>query len=233
MSLGLTAALAAIPLLLVVGFVLGSYNKERTQRILLPFKMGTSFLLVLVALYLWLGPTAGSPRQGPAALIFLGMTFGFLGDLIMAKLIPVPDRLIFGILSFSVGHVLYSLAFVQLAQALGLPSPLSEWLVIAAFVTLAVALWRLLVHSPRMPALLNGAALGYAALISVMAALAEGLALQEGRFWSAAIGAVLFLLSDIILGNREFRDNSWFLVHDVIWTLYIAGQALIVLTTAY
>ena len=230
----LTLALAAIPVILAVGFVRGAYDKERTSRIPRPYKMATSLLLVGVALFLWLSTAnAGAPRQPAATLIFFGMAAGFVGDLIMAQLVPTPNRLIFGILAFSGGHVLYSVAFVRLALALGLPSPLSEWLVIAAFLALAVVLWRLLVYTPRMPATLNGAALGYAALISLMAALAEGLALQDGRFWGAAIGAVLFLLSDILLGNREFRDRPWFLVHDVVWALYIAGQALIVLTTAY
>jgi uncharacterized membrane protein YhhN len=64
-----------------------------------------------------------------------------------------------------------------------------------------------------------------------MAGTATALALSDPRFTLTAIGGVLFFISDIILGNRELRDNGWFLVHDVVWVLYIAGQALIVLTT--
>jgi hypothetical protein len=36
------------------------------------------------------------------------------------------------------------------------------------------------------------------------------------------------LLSDVILLNHMARRNNWFLVSDVVWVLYISGQALIV-----
>lgn len=63
-----------------------------------------------------------------------------------------------------------------------------------------------------------------------MAGAAGSLAIQDPRFTLTAIGGGLFLLSDLILGNRELRDNGWLLVHDVVWVLYIAGQALIVIS---
>jgi hypothetical protein len=97
----------------------------------------------------------------------------------------------------------------------------------------AGVLWMALVNSRTAPRVLNVGSLVYAGLIGVMAGAATGLAVQDARFWLSAIGGLLFLLSDVILGNRELRHNSWFLVHEVIWVTYISGQALIVLTTAW
>lgn len=47
-----------------------------------------------------------------------------------------------------------------------------------------------------------------------------------------ALGAALFMVSDTILGNQLFRDNTWFMVSDVVWITYIFGQALIVFSSA-
>lgn len=232
--LGLWLALASIPVLLVVGFALGKDNEDRTARIWRPFKLATSVVLVGVAVWQWLGPAAGTALASAAGLLALGMTFGCLGDLILAQVIPVPrPRLLFGILAFGVGHVLYILAFIQVAAGVGLRNPVTLVWVWGGYVVAAVVLWRWLVYSPKAPGFLNYAALGYAALIAVMTGVGEGLAVQDGHFWPTAFGGMLFLLSDLLLGNREFRDHRWFLVHDVVWVTYIAGQALIVLTPLY
>jgi hypothetical protein len=74
--------------------------------------------------------------------------------------------------------------------------------------------------------------LGYALLLGVMAGAAVGLVVQEARFLVLAIGALLFLVSDAILGNWLFRGNEWFLIGDGVWILYAAGQALIVFSPA-
>jgi len=94
-------------------------------------------------------------------------------------------------------------------------------------------LWFFLIYNPAKSRVLNVGSLIYGCLIAVMAGTAAALALSDPRFAPTALGGALFLLSDLILGNRELRDNGWFLVHDVVWVLYIAGQALIVLTTVY
>jgi hypothetical protein len=101
-----------------------------------------------------------------------------------------------------------------------------------AFVIVAAFLWFFLIYNPAKSRVLNIGSLCYGWLIAIMAGTATALALSDPRFTLTAIGGVLFLISDIILGNRELRDHGWFLVHDVVWVVYITGQALIVLTAA-
>ena len=57
---------------------------------------------------------------------------------------------------------------------------------------------------------------------------ATGLALQVSAFVPLAIGAALFLLSDLILAAELFNGRSFPLIGDVIWLTYGPAQALIV-----
>ncbi|HJW84098.1 MAG TPA: lysoplasmalogenase family protein [Anaerolineae bacterium] len=125
------------------------------------------------------------------------------------------------------------MAFTTAGQRLGLSNPLTAPPIWIGFVVGAALLWAAFVYSPRASRVLNLGALIYAGLIGVMAGVAAGLAWHDRRFWPTALGGGLFLISDVMLGNRELRNHPWFLVHDVVWVIYIFGQALIVLTTAW
>jgi uncharacterized membrane protein YhhN len=222
--------LATIPITLIVAFIFGHANAERTRRTIKPLRLSTSWILVACA---WIIFAASSTLRTSALLIAFGMTFGALGDLVLADVIPLPKRMISGILVFSIGHLCYIAGFSQTARVLGLNDPFSESILWAAFVIVAALLWFFLIYNPAKSRVLNIGSLFYGWLIAVMAGTATALALADLRFTLTAIGGVLFLISDIILGNRELRDNGWFLVHDVVWVLYITGQTFIVLTATY
>jgi uncharacterized membrane protein YhhN len=220
----------AIPVVLIIAFVFGHPNAERTRRTIKPLRLSTSWILVVCA---WIIFATSTTLRAPALLIALGMTFGAIGDLVLADVIPLPKRMISGIIVFSIGHLCYIAGFSQTASTLGLNDPFGGSLLWVAFVIVAAFLWFFLIYNPAKSRVLNIGSLFYGWLIAIMAGTASALALSDPRFAFTAIGGVLFLISDIILGNRELRDNGWFLVHDVVWVLYIAGQALIVLTAAY
>lgn len=221
--------LLAIPVILLIAFIFGHYNAERTRRTIKPLRLSTSWILVACAWIIW---SANTTLRTPALLIALGMTFGALGDLVLADVLPLPKRMISGIIVFSIGHLCYIAAFSQTARTLGLNDPFAGSILWAAFVIVAALLWFFLIYNPAKSRVLNMGSLFYGWLIAIMAGTATALAMADSRFTLTAIGGMLFLISDIILGNRELRDHGWFLVHDVVWVLYIAGQAAIVLTTA-
>lgn len=221
--------LIAIPVLLVIAFLFGRYNVERTRRTLKPLRLATSLILTVCAWLLW---SAGRLEMDTTAMsLAIGMTFGSLGDLILAGVIPLPKRMIAGIIAFGIGHVNYIRGFMATAAILSLSNPLTGSMFWVIYVLAASLLWVMFIHNPAKPRSLNLGSLIYAWLIAVMAGTAGALAISDARFTLTAIGGLLFLISDLILGNRELRDNAWFLVHDVVWVLYIAGQALIVTTT--
>jgi hypothetical protein len=211
------------------GLGLGRYDAEKAGRLPLAMRMGLSAILVLAAVLQW--QLVGPPASGYGSWIFLGMTSGFLGDLIMAGLLPVALPLIGGMVGFGLGHLYYAVAFARMALALGvwdLRLALGVW-VVAALVS--IGLWHRFVRSPG-GGILSGGALAYSLLMATMNALAISLAVRELRFLPLALGAVLFLASDLALGNWRIRGHKWQGVNDAIWVTYNLGQLLIVYSVA-
>ena len=78
------------------------------------------------------------------------------------------------------------------------------------------------------PTVVHWIALPYALLLAGTAGVATGLALQDGRFVPLALGAALFLLSDLILAGEMFSGMRFRLIGDIIWLTYGPAQMLIV-----
>lgn len=216
----------------VLGFLFGRFDAGRVHRSPTWARMVSSAALVLAALAWWRGVGRTTPLAAYTALLFGGMLCSFVGDLIMARALPLPQHVLFGMLAFGVAHIVYLSGYAQAGRALGLDDPGAWAGGIAGGLVLAMLLWWALIRAPGTERALGYGALGYALLLGAMAGAAFGLALQQPRFLVLALGALLFLISDAILGNRIFRGNEWLLVGDVVWALYIAGQALIVFSSA-
>jgi hypothetical protein len=77
---------------------------------------------------------------------------------------------------------------------------------------------------------LHIAALPYALLLASTAGFALGMALQDGRFIPLTIGALLFLVSDLILAKQIFNGTHFKGIGDVVWLTYGPGQMLIVVS---
>jgi uncharacterized membrane protein YhhN len=122
--------------------------------------------------------------------------------------------------------------YLRLGALLRLQDSRTRAIGLGVLLILAVVLWWTLIRSPQTEAVLNYGSLAYALLLGAMAGLAASLALQEPRLVPLALGAVLFLISDVLLGYRLFRDGNFLLVGDLVWMTYIVGQLLIVFSTA-
>ena len=215
----------------LLGLAFGRFNAGRTHRSPTWARMASSAALVLAALAWWLGVGRSTPLAAYTAFLFLGMLLSFLGDLTMAELLPLSPHVLFGMLAFGLAHVAYLVGYGQASRALGLDDPRAWAGGVGGALLLALVLWWTLIRNPGSNSPLSYGALGYALLLGGMFGAALALAVQDPRFRSLAAGALLFLISDVILGNRIFRENHWFLVGDVVWILYITGQALIVFST--
>jgi hypothetical protein len=215
--------------LLAGGLLLGKPDAERRNRLPLPVRMALSLTLLAAALVWWQAGTAGTSLVRFGLWIAVGMAFGLLGDIFMAGLIVAkPRHVIFGILAFGAGHACYILAFWQAAGVLALDSG-SVWLAsVVIYLVAAALLWLLLVReSARGPAL-NYGTLGYSLLLAAMAGAALALALQDAAFVPLALGGLLFVVSDLILGSELMRRTHFPSIGDVIWTTYTVAQMLIV-----
>jgi uncharacterized membrane protein YhhN len=227
----LLAALIAWAIFLFGGFLFGQRNAEGTARMPAWTRMASSFTLV-VAAWLWFAFARETSVGGYALLIAVGMTLGFLGDLFLAPVFPITQPVLAGIATFGLGHVAYLVALLTFANAHGLYAPAPRWIALAVWLLIGAAGWYLVVFRGQKATALHWAALLYALLLASLAGVATGLALQSALFIPLAVGAALFLLSDLILAGELFAGLSFPLIGDVIWLTYGPAQALIVYSVA-
>ncbi len=206
--------------LLFGGFLLGT-DPARRRRMPRRTRLGSSAVLVVLA---WYGYALAfsTPAHRFAFFIALGMTWGFVGDLYMARVLPAPNRVLAGMTTFGLGHVSYILA-----ATLRLSRP--RWPVLGGMWLLAGLLTYLTVLRDPRRGLLHWAALAYGLLLATTAGMALDLALRVPLFWTFALGSFLFLLSDLILAGQLFAHMDFPYIDDLVWLLYGPGQAGIVL----
>jgi uncharacterized membrane protein YhhN len=220
--------LIGVLILLVAGFAFSRYDLARAGRMPKIAELPQTVLLIAFAALAWLALARGTPFAALGALICAGVAFGFLGDLFMANVFKQENHILFGMAAFAIGHVLYILAFREIAVRFGLHDLGRYVIALGLSWLLAVVLWFILVRSAGT---MQYAALAYALFLASMAGYALGMALQNNALLTLAIGAVLFLLSDALLAARLFSGLAFPYAGDVIWITYIAAQALIVTIT--
>jgi hypothetical protein len=219
--------LAAWFSLLFGGFVFGNPSPPRDRRMPRLTRLGSSAVLV-VAGWSWLYIAMRTQARGFAVLIAIGMTLGFVGDLAMARVLPVTRHVLAGMVAFGLGHVAYILAFACFASRRPTGSSalcVGAWL---GWVIVGATGWWVIVHPSSPPTRLGWAALPYSILVASTAGISTCLAIQDADFIPAAIGAALFLMSDTILAAVLFERLRFRLVHDLVWLTYGPAEMLIV-----
>lgn len=221
--LWLLALLALWAVLLFGGFIVGRPHEDGKRRMPTWTRMASSFVLVLAA---WSSVLMGYDSGVVLLLTAIGMTFGFLGDLFMARLIPVGNHVLGGIGSFGLGHIAYIAAFLQT----GIPAvnPATLW-ALALWWLIGLGGWYFVVFRGQKATPLHYAALPYALLLASTAGVATMMAIViPPLFVPLAVGAALFLISDLILAAELFNGLHFPLIGDVVWLTYGPAQMLIV-----
>ncbi len=221
--------------LLFGGYVAGRHAAVGERRMSRWTRIASSFVLVLAA---WLSVVlAQGSNLGPfPLLIAVGMSLGFCGDLFLARLLPFPSHTLGGMAAFALGHVAYIVAGLRLAAVLGLDASgvrLISWL---AWLLIGLLGWYFVVFRPqKQHDVLDWAALPYALLLASTAGVFTGLALQAAVLIPTALGAALFLFSDLMIAAKLFagRETRRINIDDLIWLTYGPGQMLIVYTSFY
>jgi uncharacterized membrane protein YhhN len=190
--------------------------------------IASSFVLVASG-WLWLLSNEQSSTRSISLLIALGMTLGFVGDLFMARWLRIGEnRVLPGMIAFGLGHIAYIAALIRLGDTTNLNATgprLGAWL---AWLLIGAVAWYFVVFRGQTPTTLHFVALPYALLLASTVGFATALALQDRTFLPVALGATLFLLSDLILAAQLFNGLRFPLIGDVIWLTYGPGQMLIV-----
>jgi uncharacterized membrane protein YhhN len=153
--------------------------------------------------------------------IIVGLAFAFAGDFFL--MLP-GDYFLYGLVCFLLTHCAYIYALTRDAR------PFGRWPVFAGFAVVALVmvagLWNAVPGAMRLPVAV------YAAALAFMAAQAVSRASQmpqgtptEAAARLAAVGGVLFLISDTILAYGRFR---WVIPAQPLWVLgfYYVAQWL-------
>lgn len=169
--------------------------------------------------------------QRVAGLLVSGALFSFVGDCINAELIDFsaiiwPPTLL-SIPPFAVAHVCYLAAFVWLSRPRRHSSS-SRVLgcTLAAVPLLAIGIWSRVIPAEAPPVVIS-ASLAYSFVLAAMVVGSFWVGLTWGRPGApVALGGVLFLISDALLGYFLLRARP-FVVGQLIWSTYLLGQLLI------
>ncbi len=221
------------------GFLLGPLNQSQTNSIPSWCRMTSSLLLVTTA-WTWFAALLGSRQSGLKTartisfLVTLGIGLGTIGDFfnanLLQQLIPLPDPTLGGLISFLIGHIAYITAFVIAARKCNLTDG-RAWLVgIGLWQSAAIIGWYLVVYRGTGEPILTWAALPYSMVLAGTAGVTTALAMQRKSLFWLALGAALFLFSDLVLGYRLFQ-GSFYRAGDLVWLTYGPGQMLIVFAT--
>jgi hypothetical protein len=198
-------------------------NNGRLPR---PIRMLLSFSLVVAAFVIWL---SGAKYPAYAQWVAFGMLASFIGDLIMARLIPLPNRLIGGMIAFGIAHALYITAFIS-----SIVGSLDSWIVglLVGFVfygVVSIGGWQFLIRNPEKETAINIGGLVYGAWVGTMASFALALAVAVGgAFWLTALGGLSFVASDFTIGVTDIRGIKIKNANDWIWLTYVVAQMGIV-----
>ncbi len=212
-------------ILLFGGFIFG--RESETHRIPVRARMGSSAALALAG-WSWFLISPDNAARPYALFIAIGMSSGFAGDLALSGLFPSGRNVMGGMAAFGLGHVFYIAAILRYSIQTGLNDPAARWGTLIVWLIIAAIAWYFVVFRGQAAGKLRWAALPYALLLAATAGFAAGLALQSSRFIGLAIGAALFLFSDLVLAGELFGGLKFKSIGDVVWLAYGPGQMLIV-----
>lgn len=221
-SAWLLALLLIWALLLLGSFVANWRSPEKRLPLATGLRMASSATLALAAWSWYLLARDVSHVAMFAFIIAVGMSFGLLGDLLLANLLPLKQGFLAGMAAFALGHIAYIAAILTL-------TPRIQWAVEGIALLVGLVGWYLAVfRGGKASGMLRWAALPYALLLATTAGVATGLAIQTPQFVPLAIGAALFLVSDLLVAGEQFGQLRFPHSGEAVWLTYGPAQLLIV-----
>lgn len=195
--------------------ILAAYGWRARPRLFQFFKPLSTVLILIIALVP--GPMLPDRYAGG---IRLGLIFSLVGDILL--MLP-GDLFRQGLAAFLLARLCYAFAFFPGAAA----SSFAWWMLALSIIGLGslMYLW------PSLGGGLRAAISVYVAVTVFMTALpaAYALSFPSAATFSAAVGALLFMLSDLLLAIDRFR-RPFSLAHGLVLATYYAGQLLIALS---
>ena len=190
------------------------------QRVL---KITTSILFILIGLASY---KKGKGDKTFFVFILLGLIFSMFGDTFLV--FNTNDGIIFklGVASFAIGHIMYSIGFSKCNKG-----KIKDYII---FALIAAGLIILMVFDDFDFKGMFGIVVVYALIISFMVSKAISLiriySENKKSVIMLIIGAVAFLISDIILLYFIFYTTTYPILRVINWIIYYIGQGIMALS---
>lgn len=197
-------------------------------------KTFASFLFIFLAIVISMQNSVAIPY---ASLIVVGLILSMLGDIFLDLKIVYPKDsdlyLYAGMLAFTVAHIFY-VASLWNTFSFSLWQLFSAFLLAGFFSLLVILLEKPLKMNMgkfKTPSFLYGTFLTFTLLTSIVGGNTQGFSLR----WKLMLaGAVLFLISDLILSQMYFAKNKNTSLNVVLnHATYYAAQFFIALSIAF
>lgn len=188
-----------------------------------PIRILLSILLAFSAFLIW---QSSQYAYVYCTWVLIGMLLSLIGDLAMAEVIAFHNRMVGGMVFFFLAHCSYITAYIRTLNQSSLPLISWNFIIIFAFLEITVYLvWRYFIMNHEGKQGLNIGSLLYGFCIAFMASTAVSLAVTVGRPWyAAAAGAILFMISDLIIAVTKIGTASFNYSEIYIWVTYVSGQ---------
>ncbi|MDO4188319.1 MAG: lysoplasmalogenase [Lachnospiraceae bacterium] len=161
--------------------------------------------------------------------LMIGLIFGMIGDILLNLRFVVGEEkgqkvFLLGIVSFLIGHILYLAALIPQAQHAGI------CVCIGALLAAALLAYIFKTMDVKLAFKIFGVFYLGAVIIMTVMAIDTAVSVQSIRSIEYAIGAVLFMVSDIVLIFNTFSGTSRFSMRITNLSLYYIGQMMIALS---
>jgi len=212
----------AVLLMLAVVLLVGLIRAEKTNKPkkILTYKTPLSILFIVA----W----TLQPAQNPlfSGLILIALVFCLGGDVLLGM--GSDKAFLGGLVSFLLGHVMYTAAFFTAARV-------SSIMAVAMIILLVAAalIWCWL--EPHLEEM-KTPVLAYMVVISIMVCAAAGLAASSTLPGTARVviltGAVLFYISDLFVARQRFVVDAY-INRQIGLPLYYTAQFLLAFSAAW
>lgn len=158
--------------------------------------------------------------------LMIGLIFGLVGDVLLNLRFVVGEPngqkvFLLGIVAFLIGHILYLAALIPLS------SHVTACVIIGAIIAAALLTYIFKTMDVKIAFKIFGVFYLGAVIIMTVAAIDVAITMQNIRSIEYAIGAVLFMLSDIVLIFNTFSGKTRFSMRITNLSLYYIGQMMI------
>ena len=169
---------------------------------------------------------------GASVVAAVGMTLSFIGDFFNLRFPRVKRRMeepvVGGVIAFFIAHFFYIGAIVSLVPWSELTQYGGFYPLLAVLLIAPAIIFRLRVYNPERPRALMWGAFLYGFVLCFMTALALTAALLHGgTWWLVAVGALVFLLSDAVMGETTIYGRHPVFEFQIPWGTYLLAQGLI------